>query len=78
MSPFRSSPGNVDETKQAPVTVIVGYDTRFLSDRFAAEFFGSDLVFDRQPLVRPDAKGLGHGFPPLGLPTGRLLCITRQ
>jgi nitroreductase len=49
------SPGNVDKTKQAPVTVIIGYDTRFY------EFQPTKLFAHRPELAENYAKNAQLG-----------------
>ena len=48
------SPGNVDKTKQAPVTVIVGYDTRFF------ELMPTKLFAHRPEMADSYAKNAEH------------------
>src|SRR6266404_2473732 len=48
------SPGNVDKTKQAPVTVIVGYDTRFF------ELMQTKLFAHRPEMADSYAKNAEH------------------
>ena len=48
------SPGNVDKTKQAPVTVIIGYDTRFY------EFQPTKLFSHRPEMADNYAKNPAH------------------
>src|SRR5205809_3073928 len=49
------SPGNVDKTKQAPVTVIIGYDTRFF------ELMPTKLFAHRPEMADNYAKNAEHG-----------------
>jgi 3-hydroxypropanoate dehydrogenase len=48
------SPGNVDKTKQAPVTVIIGYDTRFY------EYLPTKLFTHRPEMKDPFAANPRH------------------